>query len=64
MSSVFGTVGALAATTYYILLDPLRASVGAGWFARDLELLAIYGGAGFLIGWVIGFLLGKVGREE
>ncbi len=68
MASVFGIIGATAAAMYYILLDPLRASVSADWFTRDLELLAMYGGVGFVVGcimgWAVGFLLSKLGRDE
>jgi hypothetical protein len=64
MGSVFGIVGAVAGVFYRIHFDPFRAPATTAWSIGELEILALYAIAGFVVGWIVGVLFSKVGREE
>ena len=65
MAWIFGLLGAVAAVLYALSDGSPHAvaAAAAGWLARAPELL-IYAASGFVIGWVVGFALSKVGGGE
>jgi len=64
MNHVLGVLGAVAAVVYKIFFDPSRQPAHAAWSTWDYEVIAIYALIGFVIGWVVAFLLKSVGQSK
>jgi hypothetical protein len=64
MTRILGIVGAIFAVGYKILFDPSRQPAPAAWSTWDYELIAMYALAGFAIGWVVAFAVGRIGRDR
>jgi hypothetical protein len=64
MGYLLGVLGSIAAVGYHILFDRPRQPEPAVWSAWDWELIAMYALAGFAVGWVVAFAIGRVGREK
>ena len=64
MNYVLGILGSVAAVVYKIYLEPSRRPARAVWTTMDYEVIAIYGLAGFAIGWVVAIILRKVGHDK
>jgi hypothetical protein len=63
MSWLFGILGAVASVLYWrhtVSLDP--AFRLADWSVVAFDAL-IYAAGGFVLGWVVGFALSKIGAE-
>ena len=64
MGYILGVLGSIGAVAYHILFDPSRQPAPAGWSAWDFELFAMYALAGFAVGWVVAFAIGRIGRDK
>jgi hypothetical protein len=64
MAYILGVLGSVLAVGYHILFDPSRQPAPAAWSTWDYELIAMYALAGFAIGWVVAFVIGRIGREK
>jgi len=64
MAWIFGIVGAAASVAYCILFDPSRHPAHMAWSTLDVEVLAIYGSAGFAAGCVLGFAISRIGHHD
>ena len=63
MAWIFGFLGAVSAVLYAIRDESTRAMAAADWHARLPELLA-YAAVGFVLGWIAGWALRKIGGDD
>ena len=64
MAWIFGILGAGAGVTYHMLFEHSHHPAHAAWSLWDFEVLATYGAVGFAVGWVLGFVISKIGHHD